>query len=246
MTDGAWYKDFGEIITSGTIKNLPQLFITDETSNAYKLTFALDCELDRISNSQKHRDKGRTVEVPFNDNAIGEFLDELGRYWGIERMSDEPTDSFINRLTYHWGYYEGGGSSGSLKQTIYYFIGPEAFADELENTNAIIISDPSSSGSEVYYWNDVTNSRWGSGTTIYSYWAEDMKNVYSFNIDIYLEYNDYVGKPQRKHFDYWGQMSGSYATQAERNRIILKKIIDIAKPLGKTYTLTIHGSAPPS
>jgi len=241
----AWYKEFGEIVSSGTLRYLPQAFVSDDTTNAYKLAFAMDCAIDRINNRQEHRNRGRTVEIPFDDNALGESLDELGKYWGLERLADEPTDSFINRLTYHWGYFEGGGSSGSLKQTIYYFIGPEAFAESLDDTTAIVISDPYSSGAAVYYWNDVANSKWGSGATVYSYWLESYVDLYKFSIDIYLEYNDYVETPRRNHFDYWGQMSGSYVEQSERNRVMLKNIIDTAKPLGKTYTLTIHGSAPP-
>jgi len=241
----SWYKEFGEIISSGTISSLPQAFVSDESTNMYKLCYAIDCIIDSVNNRQLQREKGRTVEVPFDDNALGEFLDELGKYWGIERLSDEPTDSFINRLYYHWGYFGGGGSVDSLKQTIWYFIGPEAFSGTLATSNEVVISDPSQSGAQIYYWNDTANSKWGSGATIHSYWRSGEDNVYGFLIDIYLQYNDYENVPRRKHYDYWGATSGSYAEQAERNRIMLKKIIDTAKPLGKTYTLSIHGSAPP-
>lgn len=242
---GVWNKEFGEIVSSGVTKSLPQAFVSDDTTNIYKVAYAIDVAMDKLANIQLHRDKGRTIETPYSDNAIGSWLDELGRYWGIERLSDEPTDSFINRLTYHWGQFEGGGSSGSLKQTIWYFIGPEAFSGTLETSNEIIISDPTQSGSQIYYWNDVVDSRWGSGATVYSYWRSGEDNLYGFNIDIYIQDNEYDTVPRRNHFDYWASTDEDYADQAERNRVLLKRIIDEVKPLGKTYNLAIHGTAPP-
>jgi len=243
---GAWNKDFGEIISSGTISHLPNIFSSTSESNIYKLCLAFDHVIDRVNILQEHRNKGRSIEIPFDDNAIGEMIEELGKYFGLERIKGEPTDSFINRLSYHWGYFEGGGSSGSIKQTIYYFIGPEAFADSLDNTNAIIISNASGSGTQIYYWNRTPESKWGSGTTVYSYWSETEAQNVGFVIDIYLEYNDYTNLPQRHHYDYWTTTSGSYAEQSERNRIFLKKVIDSVKPLGKTYIIRFHGSTPPS
>ncbi len=228
----AWKKEFGEIVSSGPYKYLPQAFISNEESVLYKILLSLTSSNDRVELRQELRKDEKNIV-----NAVGQILEYASEYFGVERLPLESTENLVYRASTYWKNFEGGGNKDSIKRVIYSFIGEEAFGYEgWKETQRIKILEPRLSGS-ISYWNDTTSgstSYWGSIYTgeTYGYWSSFEEDVYGAEIIIQLVSGTSTdADKERIYYQYWN---------TDEKKILLKQVIDEIRPLGIRYKITIE------
>lgn len=224
----AWNKDFGELVSSGVWKYLPQSFVSDEDSNIYTFMLSVLCAIDLAKVRQTIRQEERTIT-----NATEQALIDAAKYFGVYELPMEDMHSLALRAATSWGTFQGGGNKDSIKQVIHAFIGEDAFEAPWDITSRIVIDELSLSGT-VAYWNDEV-SKWGSSESGILYgavWNSRAGERYGVEITVKLVSGTSEGAiHDREFYQYWDQ---------EEKKILLKQVIDEVRPLGVRYKLNIE------
>lgn len=119
----------------GFISQMYDIFIGGKETNVYQFAQTIDRLKLRFEDDLLQRIVNKKLEVDF-DYAKGFELNELGKNIGVKRFINDTHETFTNRIKGKFTNDDFGGTSGSIKNAIYYFIGSGNIAfDEIEITD---------------------------------------------------------------------------------------------------------------
>jgi len=162
-------------------------------------------------------------------SASGQDLLYLAETLGIEFFENYIYNAFKQRALI-WAQNVAGGIPNTIKRSLFYYIGEDAFPDGYDpDTGDRIIIDDISIPAGTAVWGTTAGSTGGEGIWGGFNWGdEDAITDENFKVTVYFNLSG--ASTDRSTYQYWN---------LDANRISLHKIIDQVKAAGMINTLII-------
>ena len=205
----------------------------EQDAGAYDFLQSVDRQVAGLLNEIRNFRMSKVIRVDDLISSSGEDLDNRAEMNGLSKVSAYLYDSFKQRIL-NWADTVSGGTHGSIKSEMFYFIGSGAFdpAYDILNGVQIQVEIPNSSAT---VWGTTAGSTsgddtWGdelvTGTALWS----DNNAIATEDFTVIITLKNGGDDTDRDHYDFWA---------LDANRAQLQEIIAEIKPVGYNNTLKI-------
>lgn len=217
--------EFAWSIASGAIANMPEFFDREQDGGFYDYGQAFDRVAFRLLKEIRNNRITKVIRVNDLISASGQDLLYLVETLGLEFFENYIYDAFKQRALV-WAQNVAGGIPRTIKRSLFYYIGEQAFPSEYDpDTGDRIIIEDIFIPSGTALWGTIAgDSEWGN----FNWGDQSVLTDENFKITIY--FNNSGSATDRSTYQYWN---------LDTNRASLQKIINQVKAAGMINTLQV-------
>lgn len=229
VVDNYFANEFAWAIASGAIAQMPTFIGREQDGGFYDYGQAFDRISFRLLKEVRNKRLLKVIRVDDLLSASGDDLLNTVQMLGLEFFENYIYDGFKQR-SLAWAKNVSGGVPLTIKRSLFYYIGSDAFPSEYDpDTGDKIIIEDIFLASGTAVWGTSAGSTDGEADWGAFSWgtSEDISDE-NFKVSIY--FNKSGSSDDRSTYQYWN---------LDANRVSLQKIIDQVKAAGLINTLFI-------
>jgi len=226
--------EFAWSIASGAIAGMPTFIGREQDAGFYDYAQAFDRIAFRLLKEIRSKRMLKVMRVNDIISASGNDLVDIAETMGLSYFEGYIYNAYKRRAL-SWAQNPSGGTPTTIKRSLFYYIGEEAFPDGYnpDTGDKIIIEDVYlPSGTAV--WGTTAGSTPDEGEWSDFVWG-DSANITDENFIISVKFINSGSSTDRGTYQYWNE---------DANRTSLQKIIDQVKAAGLINTLIIIDDTP--
>jgi len=222
-------EEFAWAIASGAISQMPSFIGREQDAGFYDFAQAFDRISFRLLKEVRNKRMLKVIRVDDLLSNSGQDLLDLAETLGLEFLENYIYDAYKQRALI-WAQNVSGGIPNTIKRSLYYYIGEDAFPVDYDpDTGDRIIIEDIDLASGTAVWGTSAGGTDGEGIWGGFNWG-DADAITDENFVVKIYFNLSGASTDRSTFQYWN---------LDTNRSSIQKIIDQVKAAGMINVLEV-------